>query len=334
MPFMKQPLFLPTTLEEMRTLGWDALDVILVSGDAYIDSPYIGIAVIGRVLADAGYRVGIIGQPDTQTGTDITRLGEPRLFWGVSGGSVDSMVANFTATQKRRRSDDYTPGGENTRRPDRAAIVYTNLIKRHFKGTAPIVLGGIEASLRRLSHYDYWSDKVRRPILFEAKADYLIYGMGERPVVELADALRDGKEPAAVRGLCYIAKEPKAEYLALPSHDRASRDKGAFIDLFSAFYHNNDPLSARGLCQPVDERFLIQNPPAYYLEEAELDRVYDLPFTREVHPFDAKGGAVKAQSTIKFSVTTHQGCYGECNFCAISVHQGRTIRSRRTDRQE
>ncbi len=199
--------FLPTTPAEMAERGWDALDVILVSGDSYIDSPFIGAAVIGRMLERAGYRVGIIAQPDITSAADITRLGEPRLFWGVTGGSVDSMVANYTALKKKRRSDDYTPGGENNRRPDRAVIAYANLIRRHFKNTCPIVLGGIEASLRRVAHYDFWSDSIRRSILFDAKADYLLYGMAEQTILALAKALHAGGDPAAIRGLCHIAKQ-------------------------------------------------------------------------------------------------------------------------------
>jgi len=182
-------MFLPTTKKEIDKLGWKKPDIILVSGDSYIDSPYIGIAVIGKILLSAGYKVGVIAQPDINSANDIKRLGEPKLFWGVSGGSVDSMVANYTATKKKRRSDDYTPGGINNRRPDRAVIAYTNLIRRNFKYTKPIILGGIEASLRRIAHYDYWSDKLRRSILFDAKADYLVYGMGEKAALEIARKL-------------------------------------------------------------------------------------------------------------------------------------------------
>ena len=323
-------MFLPTTPQELTTLGWDALDVILVTGDAYIDSPFIGVAVMGRVLADAGYRVGVIAQPDIHSADDITRLGTPRLFWGVTGGSIDSMVANYTATKKRRKSDDYTPGGQNTRRPDRAVIVYTNLIKQHCKPVAPIVLGGIEASLRRIAHYDYWSDSVRRSLLFDAKADYLVYGMAERAIVELADALRDGDLARAqqVRGLCYVAAEKPADYVELPAYAAAVADKHAFIEMFHTFYRNTDPRTAKGLCQQQDTRYLVQNPPQPYLTQAELDAVYALPFTRDVHPFYAQQGAVRAQDTIQFALTTHRGCYGECNFCAIAVHEGRTVRWR------
>jgi uncharacterized radical SAM protein YgiQ len=319
--------YLPTTRAEMDARGWDACDVILISGDAYIDSPFIGVAVVGRILEREGYRVGIIGQPDINT-DDVMRLGEPRLFWGVSGGSVDSMVSNYTATKKFRNSDDYTPGGVNNARPDRATLVYTNLIRKHFKNTVPIVLGGIEASLRRVTHYDYWSNKLRKPILFDAKADYLIYGMGEGAIIELPKCLERGESPHTIRGVCYIAKEPREGYLTLPSHAECLENKERYIDLFDAFYDNNDPISAKGLCQEVDGRYAIQNPPADYLDEGEMDAVSALPFTRELHPYHRPKGSVKCLETIKFSIMTHQGCWGECNFCAIGVHQGRTIRTR------
>jgi uncharacterized radical SAM protein YgiQ len=312
----------------MDARGWDRCDVILFSGDAYIDSPFIGIAVIGRILQKHGYRVGVIGQPDVDSDVDIARLGEPKLFWGVSGGSIDSMVSNYTATKKFRNSDDYTPGGKNNKRPDRAALVYSNLIRRYFKNTVPIVLGGIEASLRRVTHYDYWSNKLRKPILFDAKADYLVYGMGENAVVALASALKAGDDPRTIRGICYIAKEPVDEYIQLPAHADTLTDKEKYIDHYNDFYNNNDPISARGLCQKVDTRYLIQNPPADYLCEEEMDAGAALSFTRELHPHHQPEGRVKCLETIKFSIMTHRGCWGECNFCAIGVHQGRTIRTR------
>jgi len=321
-------MFLPTTIEEARALGWDHLDVVLVSGDSYIDSPFIGAAVIGKVLANAGYRVGIIAQPDIHSPDDITRLGEPRLFWGVTGGSVDSMVANYTASGKKRKSDDYTPGGVNNRRPDRAVIVYANLIRQHFKDTAMIVLGGIEASLRRIAHYDYWSDRVRRSVLFDAKADILVYGMGERTVLALAEALDRGEDYRNLRGICHIAQEVPEGYLELPSYQEVTADKQAFIAMFHTFYRSNDPLTARGLAQKQDTRYLVQNPPAEYLKQDELDAVYTLEYEREQHPYYARIGDVRALDTIRFSVSSHRGCYGECNFCAIAVHEGRTVRWR------
>jgi len=320
--------FLPTTPEELAERGWDALDVVLISGDSYIDSPFIGAAVIGRVLESAGFRVGIIAQPDIASPADITRLGEPRLFWGVTGGSVDSMVANHTASRKKRRTDDYTPGGVNTRRPDRTVIAYANLIRRYFKDTAPIVLGGIEASLRRVAHYDFWDDAIRRSILFDAKADYLLYGMADQSVLQLAQTLRDRQDPMAVRGLCYISANPLSNYLELPSFDSVSADKLAFIEMFHAFYKNNDPLSARGLAQKHGNRWLVQNPPAAYPTQSELDAVYALPFQRAQHPYYERQGKARALETIRFSINTHHGCYGECNFCSIAVHEGRTVRWR------
>lgn len=323
--------FLPTTREEMYARGWDYCDVVLVSGDAYIDSPFIGIAVVGRMLERLGYKVGIIGQPDVNSPDDIMRLGEPRLYWGVSGGSVDSMVSNYTATKKFRKVDDYTPGGVNNKRPDRAVNVYCNLIRRYFKNTVPLVLGGIEASLRRITHYDYWSNKLRKPILFDAKADILVYGMGEIAIEQLTKALDEKRDYTDIRGLCYISKEPNYEYIQLPSHDECLKDKEKYIDMFDHFYDNNDPISAKGLCEKVDTRYLIQNPPCDYLTEEEMDANSNLPYTRELHPYHAKEGKVKCLETIKFSIMTHHGCWGECNFCAIGVHQGRTIRTRSED---
>lgn len=321
-------MFLPTTKEEMLSLGWDRPDIILVSGDSYIDSPYIGVALLGKLLMKAGFRVAIIAQPEVNSGEDITRLGEPQLFWGVSGGSVDSMVANYTALKKRRQQDDFTPRGINNRRPDRAVIVYANLIRRYFKKTKPIVLGGIEASLRRVTHYDFWSNKLRRPILFDAKADYLIYGMGEKAALELAAFLRDGRNPESVRGLCYISKAPVEGYEALPAHEQCLADKDRFTEMFHLFYQNNDPITAKGLIQQVGDRFLVQNPPQPNPTQAEIDSWYDLDFELDLHPFHAKHGPVRALDTIRFSINSHRGCYGECNFCAIAVHQGRTVVSR------
>lgn len=327
----KDVTYIPTTPEEVEKLGWQKLDVILVTGDTYIDSSYIGISLIGRVLLQAGYRVGIIAQPDIHSGRDITRLGEPDLFWGVTAGCVDSMVANYTAARKKRRSDDLTPGGRNTKRPDRAVIVYSNLIRRHFKKTKPIVLGGIEASLRRISHYDFWSDSVKRSILFDAKADILVYGMGEKTVLELAEQLRQGDDVSAVRGICYIAKDVALENrfgapaILLPSFDEVTEDKQKFIEMFKEFYANTDPVTARQLYQKHDTRYLVQNPPQYPPTTSELDSYFALPFTRDGHPYYRQDGEIRALATIRFSITTHRGCYGECRFCAITAHQGRRI---------
>jgi uncharacterized radical SAM protein YgiQ len=325
---MPENIFLPTTRQELRQRGWDGLDVILVSGDAYIDSPFAGPAVIGRVLEAAGFRVGIISQPDLR-GDDIRRLGEPRLFWGVSSGCVDSMVANYTASKKKRKQDDHTPGGLNNRRPDRAVLAYANLIRAHFKNTCPIVLGGIEASLRRIAHYDWWSNAVRRSILLDAKADYLLYGMAERSVVELAECLRDSREARQIRGLCYAAKAKPEAHLALPSYEEVAgsspAEKKAFTEMFRLFYANNDAITAHGLAQQHGNRWLIHNPPQPPLSQAELDQVHSLAYQHDAHPFDKQKGTVRALETIRFSIASHRGCYGECNFCAIAVHQGRTV---------
>ncbi len=332
-----QPMFLPTTQQEMKTLGWDSLDIIIVSGDSYIDSPFMGTAVIGKVLANAGYRVGIISQPQTDSLVDIGRLGEPELFWGVTAGSIDSMVSNYTALKKKRRTDDYTPGEINNRRPDRATIVYTGLIRRFSKQVSPkekskpIVLGGIEASLRRVPHYDYWTNKIRRSIIFDAKADYILYGMAEKSTLEFAAALRDGNDPHEIRGLSYIAKEKREDYLEMPAYEVVAKDKLAFIEMFHTFYKNNDPIPAKGLTQKHGDRYLIQNPPALYQTGEELDAIYALDCERAQHPYYAKDGKVRALDTIGFSIPSHRGCYGECNFCAIAVHEGRTIRSRSQD---
>ncbi len=337
-------MFLPTTRKELDDRGFDRLDVILVTGDTYIDSPFMGVSLIGRVLEDSGFTVGIIAQPDTDSGRDISRLGEPRLFWGITGGAVDSMVANYTASKKRRKQDDYTPGGENTRRPDRAVIVYTNLVRRFFKSTVPIVLGGIEASLRRIAHYDFWSNKIRRSILFDAKADYLLFGMAHAGIVELARALNnqlktdnrlktmpeDTQDPVTqIAGLGYIAKTPKG--IELPAYEAVIRDKDLYIQSFKTFYDNTDPMHARPLSQAHADRFLVLNPPAPFSTTQEMDQIHDLDFQRDVHPYYSAQGHVRAMDTIRFSIPTHYGCYGECNFCAITVHQGRTVRWRSID---
>jgi len=317
-------MFLPVTREEMHALGWERLDVILVTGDAYIDSPHIGIAVVGKALLGAGFRVGIIPQPDTATDADILRLGEPALFWGVTGGSIDSMVANYTPLKKRRRSDDYTPGGMNTKRPDRAVIAYTNLIRRFSRARVPVVLGGIEASLRRIAHYDFWSDSIRRSIIFDAKADILIYGMGEYPAVDLARALSSGHEYKDMRGICRIGRDRPAGYVELPAYEAVRDDMDAFTEMFLAFSRG----TGRGMYQRHADRFLIHNQPWPVLSEKELDDVFALDFEREVHPHDRARGVVKAVETIRFSITTHRGCMGKCNFCSISAHEGPAVISR------
>ena len=241
---------------------------------------------------------------------------------------MDSMVANYTATKKKRLSDDLTAGGKNNRRPDRAVVVYANLIRRYFKETKPLVLGGVEASLRRIAHYDYWSDSIRRSILFDARADALVYGMGEKAILELARKLRNGQSINDIRGICYISADPPPGYIELPAYEDVIADKKSFIKMFNIFYQNNDPLTAHGLFQKHGPRYLVQNPPQPNLKVEELDNIYALDFTRDVHPFYSAQGKVKAMETIKFSITSHRGCYGECNFCSIGLHEGRTVISR------
>ncbi len=319
-------MFLPTTKKELHALNWPELDIILVTGDAYIDSPFIGVSMIGKILVDQGFRVGIIAQPDLNSPADISRLGEPALFWGVTGGCVDSMVANYTALKKKRQKDDYTPGGINNRRPDRAVIAYSNLIRQYFKQTVPIILGGIEASLRRIAHYDFWSNKIRRSILFDAKADYLVFGMAHKTIVNVARAIQSGQRVEALNGIAWISKTKKGQ--CLPSFERVRKDPDAHIKSFHLFYQNNDPLTANVLSQPHNNRFLILNPPTAYSSTEELDHIHSLEFERDLHPYYQKQGPVRALDTIRFSIPTHYGCYGECNFCAISVHQGKTVRYR------
>lgn len=318
-------MFLPTTAEEIKMLGWERPDVILVTGDTYIDSPYIGVAVIGKYLLKHGFKTAIIAQPSTANGNDIKRLGEPRLFWGVTAGCIDSMVANYTPVKKFRRQDDYTPSGINIR-PNRATIAYTNLIRQHFKNTRPIVLGGIEASLRRIAHYDYWDDAVRRSILFDSKADIIAYGMAEKTVVELAQALAESSDWKHIRGLCYISPKPVDDYLRLPSFEEVSTDKQSFLQMTKLFHGKIGDYDT-GFVQKHGDRFLIHNPPRPLLSTEELDEISELDFEYDVHPY-YKTGEVRAIETIKQSITTHRGCFGNCNFCSIAVHQGQSVVSR------
>lgn len=322
-------MFIPATRKDMAARGWDSLDIVLVSGDTYTDNSYNGTALVGHWLIDHGYRVGMVAQPDMKTGEDILRLGEPELFWSVSAGCVDSMVANYTPMRKFRKQDDFTPGGVNDRRPDRACIAYTNLIKRYAKGK-PIILAGIEASLRRIAHYDYWSDSVRRSILFDSKADGIVYGMGEITNLEIAQCIRDGRDWKDLRGICWASSERPDGCIELPSYEQVSdrEDRHAFMDAFRIFSRNSDPITARPLAQAHGNRFLVQNVPQRPLTQQELDAAYGSDFENAVHPFYARQGEVRAMQTVRNSITTHRGCYGECSFCAISVHQGSTVVSR------
>ena len=266
-------MFVPTTPEEVRERGWDGLDVVLVSGDTYTDNAYNGTALIGHWLMDRGLRVGIIAQPDVSSGDDISRLGQPELFWSVSAGCVDSMVANYTPTRKFRKEDDFTPGGVNDRRPDRATIAYTNLIKKHAKGR-PIFLAGIEASLRRVAHYDFWSDSVRRSVLFDAKADGVIYGMAELATLEVARRIREGSDWREVRGVCHASSGIPDGYLEMPSFEECRDDRDAFMRAFGMFRDNSDPVTARGLVQRHGDRYLVHNRPQRPLTTAELRSRY------------------------------------------------------------
>ena len=324
-------MFIPATTEETAALGWERPDIILVTGDSYVDSPNIGVSVIGHTLMRAGFKTVIIPQPRTDTPEDITRFGEPLLFWGVTSGCVDSMVSNYTASGKRRRGDDLTAGLVNNRRPDRALIVYSNLIRRYYKDTVPIVLGGIEAGLRRIAHYDWKSSSVRGSILFDAKADIIVYGMGENTVTTLAGLLRNKREWRDTKGICFISKTPRPGFVELPSPESAASDKSAFIRMFNLFYENSVTPSGKGLIQKHGDRWLVQNPPAHSLSPSELDAAAELPYERDAHPVHKAEGEVRALDTIRFSVTTHRGCAGECSFCSIAAHQGKSVISRSED---
>lgn len=331
-----QPDFLPMAREETDRLGIDQLDIILVTGDAYIDHPSFGTALLGRVLWDAGFSVGIIAQPDWRIDTDLQRLGPPRLFFSISAGNVDSMVNAFTPNLKRRSSDVYSPGGRLLR-PDRATLVYTDRVHALFPG-APIVIGGIEASLRRFAHYDYWSDSVRQSILADAPADLLVFGMGERQVVTIARRLAMGEAVDSVTdvpGTAYKLRPriwrdmDHTDYVILPGYEEVRSDRVAYARAFAAHYHEQDPLRGRRVAQPHPKTVIIQNPPAMPLTTTELDRVYELPYARAAHPSYTE--PVAALEPVRFSVVSHRGCFGSCSFCALTHHQGRIIQSRSPD---
>ncbi len=323
--------FLPITREECLRLGWDAPDFVLVVGEAYVDHPSFGQAIIGRVLENAGYRVAMLCLPQYRTDDDFRRFGRPRLGFLVTAGVIDSMVNHFTVAKKRRHTDVYAPGGQAGLRPDRATTVYCNRIHQAFPG-APILIGGVEASLRRFSHYDYWDDKVRRSVLVDTAATILIYGMGETAVLACADWLGRGMPPEELpklRGCCYMAKEPPQDAVLLPSHEEVSGNKTAYCRAFMAEYEEQDAVRGRTLCQKQDDlRYLVQNPPAPPLSRERLDAVYALPYMRAAHPgYDAQGG-VPALAEVKFSISAVRGCFGACNFCALTFHQGRVVTSR------
>ncbi len=316
----------------MKALGWDELDIILVTGDAYVDHPSYGAALIGRVLESSGYRVGIIAQPDWQDVDAFKALGRPRLFFGVTAGNLDSMVANYTANKKVRNIDDYSPGGRSHLRPDRASIIYANKLQQAFKGI-PIVLGGMEASMRRLAHYDYWSDKVRRSLLVDAKCDILVYGMGEKQMVEIAQRLKGGEEIDSldnIRGTVVVRKDPGAvkDPVSIPSFEDVSKDKNRFNQAFKGIYNEADPIRGRAVVQKHADRFVIQNPPALPMTTEELDRIYSLTFMRDWHTSYDKAGGVPGLDMVKNSITSHRGCAGGCSFCSLYLHQGRHVQSR------
>lgn len=325
-------LFLPMTKEDMQDRGWDALDFIFVSGDAYVDHPSFGPAIICRILEKHGYRVGIIAQPDWRDKADFKKLGKPRLGFLVSSGNLDSMLNKFTAAKKYRSSDNYSPGGKTGLRPDRATIVYCNKIREAWK-KVPIIIGGIEASLRRFSHYDYWSNSVRRSILADTRADLLIYGMGERQIVEIADALRRGiaiSTITAVRGTAYFTENLACtwDYIEVPSHEEVSQSKKKFAEAFKAEYLEQDAIRGKTLVQRCGDQYVVQNPPAMPLTTEEMDEIYALPYMRTYHPVYEEAGGVPAIEEVKFSLVSQRGCFGGCNFCAIVSHQGRVIQHR------
>lgn len=327
------PEFLPVCRADMDARGWAQCDFVYVIGDAYVDHPSFGHAIISRVLEHAGYKVGILSQPDWKNPASIAALGAPRLGFLVSGGNMDSMVNHYSVSKKRRQQDAYTPGGVMGKRPDYAVVVYCNLIRRTFK-SVPILIGGIEASLRRLAHYDYWSDKLKRSILLDSQADLLLYGMGERAIVEAANALNDGM---SVRDLTYIdgtvfraaSADTPVPSIRLPDYASLVKDPKKYAESFYLQYTNTDPFSAKQLIEPYSEReFVIQNPPQKPLSQAEMDEIYALPYCRTYHPSYEKLGGVPAIQEVKFSLVSNRGCFGACSFCALTFHQGRIVQTR------
>ena len=320
--------FIPLTAEEVRQRGWTELDVIFVTGDAYIDHPAFGVPLLARWLEAHGFRVGIIAQPDWRSKEAFTALGRPRLFFAVTAGAMDSMVAHYTPARKLRRDDAYTPGNLHGSRPNRATIVYTSCCKSAYRDV-PVVIGGIEASLRRFAHYDYWEDKVRRSILFDSKADLLVYGMGERPLLELAERGRGGESLDTirdVRGTATVAREFPTAGMVIPSFEEVADDTAKYAEAFRLTAMEQNPHCGKPLVQRHGDRWLVCNPPALPLATRELDRVFALPFTRLPHPSYRE--PIPAWEQIKTSITTHRGCSGGCAFCAITSHQGKIIQSR------
>ena len=325
--------FLPVSRADMEARGWDQCDFVYIIGDAYVDHPTFGHAIISRVLESRGYRVGIIPQPDWKDPESIRVLGTPRLGFLVMGGNMDPMVNHYTVSKRRRSYDYFSPGGKMGLRPDYATVVYCNLIRRSYRDI-PILIGGIEASLRRLAHYDYWSDRLKRSILLDSQADLLMYGMGERSIVEIADALDSGlsvRDLTFIRGTVYKTRslEDVYDYTLLPAYDEMTADKRRYAESFAVQYRNTDPFSGGTLVEPYDERtFVVQNPPQEPLTTQEMDDTYDLPYLRTYHPMYEKDGGIDAIKEVRFSLQSCRGCFGGCSFCALTFHQGRIIQAR------
>ncbi len=330
--------FIPTVPEEMRARGWDRLDILIVTGDAYVDHPAFGPVLIARFLLARGYRVGLVAQPRWDRVDDIVRLGRPRLFVGVSAGNLDSMLNKLTAQKKVRGEDQYSPDGRRNCRPNRATIVYANLCRRAFPGL-PVVIGGIEASLRRIAHFDYWSEAVRRSVLLDAKADLLVFGMGEHAAWEIARRLDAGESCSALRDIRGTAHKKRSrgewspllaeqpDLVVLPSFEEVVESKDAFAKMTSAFQRETNPRNARPLLQPHGDEAVYFNPPSLPLAEGEMDALYDLPFTRRPH-WAYQGARIPAFETVKHSIVTMRGCFGGCTFCSITEHEGRVVQSR------
>lgn len=329
--------FLPTTMKDCLERGWQEIDFVLVTGDAYVDHPSFGTAIIGRVLEGHGFRVAVLAQPDWKTADDFKRFGRPRLGFLISSGNVDSMVNHYSVLKNKRKSDSYSAGGAVGKRPDRAVIVYSHRAREAYKGI-PVIIGGLEASLRRLAHYDYWDDQVRRSVLLDSKADLLVYGMGEKAMVEIAEALEAGIEVKSItwiKGTCYKTNEKPDVYLSdedtllLPSFEEIKGDKKAYCRSFALQYRNNDALSGKHLIEQYENGFcVVQNPPQPPLSREELDRIYELPYEGTYAPEYEAFGGVPAIREVKFSITGSRGCFGGCGFCALTFHQGREVRSR------
>lgn len=321
---------LPTSQRMMADLGWTEVDFVLVTGDGFVDHPSFGAAIIGRVLRSIGYRVGILSQPDWRDNEAFSVFGRPKLGFLITAGSMDSMVSHYSVNKKRRKSDAYTPGGAIGKRPDRACIVYSGKIREHF-GDIPIILGGLEASLRRFAHYDYWQDKVRRPLLFDSRADLLVYGMGEKAIMEIADSLAAGipvDQLTYIRGTACILSEMAEEGINLPSFETVSTDKKAYAQMAKLLTNSADPFFDKPFYQAVDGRFLCQNPPQKPLTVDEMDWVYALPYTYAQDPETLVQGEIAGYREVEFSITSNRGCFGSCHFCALAMHQGRYLQKR------